>query len=118
MKQVFVALIAISSLAFSCKSTGAMATIQPKYGTIDLPATGELRMWRDVVHPSFNVTLTNNASNQSCELYKVTDNRNEKWISPSLMAGKSITVSIPANGHLFLKNFNPNVLKIEYKIEE
>lgn len=117
MKQVIVALTFISSFAFSCKSTGSMATIQPKFGIIDIPATGECRIWRDLVHPSFNVTLTNNASSQSCEVYKVTDNGNEKWIIPSLVAGKSIKLKIPANGHLFLKNFNPTVLKIAYKIE-
>ena len=118
MKQVLFALITIATLAYSCKSTGSMSAIQPKSGTIELPAKGELRIWRNTVHPSFTVTLTNPAEKQSCEVYKVTGNGNEKWVSPSLLAGKSLTIAVPANGHLFFKNFNDNVLKIEYKVEE
>ena len=118
MKQVLFALIVFTSILFSCKSTGSTAAIQPKSGTIELPAKGELRIWNDVTHPSFSVTLTNNSATQSCEVYKVTSSGNEKWVTPSLLAGKSLTITVPANGHLFFKNFNENVLKIEYKVEE
>lgn len=118
MKQVLFALLTIATLTYSCKSTGSMAAIQPKSGTLELPAKGELRFWRNIVHPSFTVTLSNPAEKQSCEVYKVTENGNEKWISPSLLAGKSLTISVPANCHVFFKNFNDNVLKIEYKVEE
>lgn len=118
MKQLLLAVFAIATIAYSCKSTGSMAAIQPKFGTIDLPAKGEFRIWRNTMHPSFKVTLTNNAEKQSCEVYKVTVNGNEKWVSPSLLAGKSLTFTVPTNGHLFFKNFNDNVLKIEYKAEE
>jgi hypothetical protein len=95
-----------------------MAVIQPKFGSIYLPAKGEFRIWRNTVHPAFKVTLTNNATAQSCEVYKVTDTGNEKWVSPSLQAGKMLTLTVPKNGHLFFKNFNDNILKIEFKIEE
>jgi len=118
MKKVLFALLTIATITYSCKSTGTMAAIQPKNGIIELPAKGELRIWRNTVHPSFTVTLTNTADTQSCEVYKVTDNGNEKWISPSLIAGKSLIISVPANGHLFFKNFNDNVLTIEYKVED
>jgi len=118
MKKLLLAVFAITTIAYSCKSTGSMASIQPTSGTINLPAKGEFRIWKNSVHPSFKVTLTNNAEKQSCEVYKVTSNGNEKWISPSLLAGKSLTISVPSNGHLFFKNFNDNVLNIEYKIEE
>jgi len=29
-----------------------------------------------------------------------------------------LTLSVPSNGHLFFKNFNNNILKIDYKVEE
>jgi hypothetical protein len=118
MKQLKVMLFALITIIWSCKSTGSMNAIQPKSGVIELPAKGEFRIWKDVLHPSFSVTLTNPAANQSCEVYKVKDNGSEKWIDPSLMAGKSITITVPANGHLFFKNFNDNILRIEYKVVE
>ena len=95
-----------------------MATIQPKSGTMELPAKGEFRIWRGLTHPSFSVTLTNSSTTQSCEVYKVTGNGNEKWVSPSLQAGKTIMLTVPLNGHLFFKNSNNNILKIDYKVEE
>lgn len=95
-----------------------MAAIQPKTGTLELPAKGEFRIWKGLTHRAFSVTLSNTSASQSCELYKVTDNGYEKWVSPSLLAGKTLTVTIPSNGHLFIKNFNDNILKIDYKVEE
>ena len=118
MKQLLFALITIATLTYSCKSTGSMSAIQPKSGTIELPAKGELRIWKNTIHPSFTVKLTNAGEKQSCEVYKVTDSGREKWISPSLLAGSSLTITVPANGHLFFKNFNNNVLKIEYSVQE
>lgn len=118
MKKVLFALLTIAALTYSCKSTGSMSAIQPKNGTIELPAKGELRIWRNTIHPSFNVILNNPAEKQSCEVYTVAENGNEKWISPSLQAGKSLTISVPSNGHLFFKNFNADILKIEYNVEE
>jgi hypothetical protein len=117
MKKFLVISFALSLFTFACKSTGTMASIQPKAGEIELPANGELRMWKDIEHPSFSVTFSNPNEKQSCEIYKV-KNGNEDWVSPSLIAGKSLTVTVPANGHIFFKNFNPNVLKITYKIDE
>jgi hypothetical protein len=118
MKQLLFALSILTIINYSCKSTGSIAAIQPKSGIIELPAKGEFRIWKDISHPSFTVTLSNPAAVQSCEVYTVKSSGSEKWISPSLMAGKSLTVSVPSNGHLFFKNFNDNVLKIEYKVEE
>ncbi len=118
MKKLLLALCTISIILFSCGSTGSLSNIEPKTGTMALPEKGELRMWKGISHPSFNVTLTNPSATQSCELYTVKSTGSEKWISPSLQAGKSLTITIPANGHLFIKNFNPNVLTISYKIEE
>ena len=118
MKQLVFGLLTILTLNNSCKTTGTMAAIQPKSGTMELPSKGEFRMWRGVTHPSFSVTLSNSSASQSCEVYKVTDNGNEKWVSPSLQAGKTLTLTVPSNGHLFFKNFNDNVLKIDYKVEE
>ncbi len=118
MKHLTVALFTIITIAISCKSTGSMSSIIPKSGSVELPAKGEFRIWKDIIHPSFTVTLSNPSTTQSCELYTVKASGAEKWISPSLQAGKTLTVTIPANGHLFFKNFNPNILKIDYKVKE
>ncbi len=118
MKQLLFVFSAITIAFSACKSSGSMALIQPKEGTMELPEKGEFRIWRNIAHPSFSVTLSNPSATQSCEVYKVSDIGNEKWVSPSLQAGKSLTLTVPSNGHLFFKNFNPNVLKISYKISE
>ena len=118
MKQLVIGLLAIMTFSNSCKTIGTMASIQPKSGTMELPAKGEFRIWKSTIHASFSVRLTNSSSTQSCEVYKVADSGNEKWIHPSLQAGKTLTVKVPSNGHLFFKNFNDNILKIEYKVEE
>jgi hypothetical protein len=118
MKKIMLALslLAIISGAMSCKTTGSMAAVQPTSGAIELPAKGEYRMWKGTAHPSFTVTLTNSAPQQSCEIYTVKSSGTEKWISPSLMANSSLTVTVPADGHLFFKNFNANTLTITYKV--
>jgi hypothetical protein len=118
MKQLVIGFLAIIIISNSCKTTGTMTNIQPKAGTIELPEKGEFRMWKGITHPSFSVTLSNPSATQSCEVYKVTSTGDEKWISPSLQAGKTMTITVSSNGHLFFKNFNPNNLKIDYKIEE
>jgi hypothetical protein len=108
---------AIASAGFvSCNSSHLMATIEPKSGNIELSAKGELRIWKDIQHPSFTVVLTNNAPQQSCEIYTVKSGGVEKWVSPSLLANSSLAVTVPGDGHLFFKNFNPNTLTITYKI--
>jgi hypothetical protein len=75
-------------------------------------------MWKDVPHGSFTVTITNSSPIQSVELYRVKRDGNEKWVSPSLLANTSLNVTIPADGHLFIKNFNPNIFTVTYKIAE
>ncbi len=118
MKRLFFGFLTIITILSSCKSTGSMSAIQPKMGNIDLPAKGELRIWKDIAHPGFTVTLTNNAPQQSCEIYTVKSNGTEKWISPSLLANSTLTVTVPADGHLFFKNFNPNTLTIAYNVSQ
>ncbi|MBC7399077.1 MAG: hypothetical protein H7289_03965 [Mucilaginibacter sp.] len=116
MKRLIIYLLVLPIILISCKTVGSMSAIQPKSGTIDLPTKGEFRIWQKTVHPAFTVTLTNPSATQSCEIYKVTEEGNEKWINPSLLAGTTLTVRIPANGHLFIKNFNPNILTIKYTV--
>jgi hypothetical protein len=102
----------------ACSSTQNLSSIEPKSGSWDLPAKGEFRAWRNTTHSRFRVRLTNPSKTQSCELYYVTANGNEKWVTPSLLANSSLTVSIPIDGHLFIKNFNDNVLTISFQVEE
>lgn len=118
MKKLVFGLFSILILTICCKTTGTMATIEPKSGTIGLPTKGELRMWKGIIHPSFSVQLTNPSRSQSCEIYKVSDSGDEKWVSPSLLAGTTITLTVPSNGHLFFKNFNGNILNIKYEVIE
>ncbi len=118
MKKIILVATVILSIFTACNPSRNMALIEPKTGNIDLPQNGEFRIWKDVLHPSFSVTLTNNNPKQSCEVYTVKSNGNEKWISPSLLANSSLTVTIPKDGHLYFKNFNPNTLTISYTINQ
>jgi hypothetical protein len=117
MKKLF-AMLLCGIIFISCSSLQGAVNIEPKTGTIEISANGEFRMWKDIKHASFTVLITNLSPTQSVELYKVKSNGNEKWVSPSLLANSSLEVTIPANGHLFIKNFNPNVFVITYKIVE
>lgn len=118
MKHFFAMLLVCSAIFSSCSSSQGITNVEPKSGSIEIPAKGEFRMWKDVKHGSFTVTLTNASPNQSVELYKVKSDGSEKWISPSLLANSSQEVTIPADGHLFIKNFNDNNFTIAYKIAE
>jgi hypothetical protein len=121
IKNMYKSILTIFSIAIfsiSCNSSRNLANIQPKTGNLDISAKGELRVWNNIKHSSFDVVLTNTNENQSCELYYVKSNGTEKWINPSLQAKSSVTVNIPTDGHLFIKNFNPNNLTISYKINE
>jgi hypothetical protein len=118
MKQILFAVILITTTIFSCNTTQGVTNIEPRKGTMLLPAKGEFRIWDNKEHGSFSVTLINSSATQSCELYTVNRNGKEKWVNPSLMASSELTITIPANGHLFIKNFNENVLPITYSIAE
>lgn len=118
MKKLFAILLIGSAIFASCSSSHGITNIQPKSGNIEIPAKGEFRMWKDVQHGTFTVTITNSSPKQSVELYKVKSDGNEKWVSPSLLANTSLDVTIPADGHLFIKNFNPNNFTVTYKIAE
>ncbi len=118
MKQVISSVFLVFLFFAGCSTSQGLTNIQPKSGKIEIPAKGEFRMWKDLAHSSFTVTLTNSSATQSCELYKVKSNGTEKWVSPSLLANTSLEVDIPADGHLFIKNFNDNVFTITYKIRE
>ncbi len=117
IKSIFT-FLAIVVIAIACNSSRNLANIQPKSGNIEIPSQGEIRIWKDIKHSSFEVVLINENEKQSCEIYYVKSNGTEKWINPSLKAKSNITVSIPTNGHLFIKNFNPNSITISYKINE
>lgn len=118
MKQIISSLFLLSLLFASCSTSQGITNIQPKSGSIEIPAKGEFRIWKGLAHGSFTVTLTNPSATQSCELYKVKSNGSEKWVSPSLLANTSLDVTIPADGHLFIKNFNDNVFTVTYKVRE
>lgn len=109
----FTAIITILFFQFSCKS---VQDISPKQGTIIVPAKGEIRMWDNLEHGSFSLKLENTSTKNSCEAYKV-KNGNQKWISPSLLANKSLEFSIAANGHLLLQNYSDEVITVKYTIQ-
>jgi hypothetical protein len=116
MKKILFLLSISVSILFSCSKN--IINIEPKAGSIEIPAKGELRIWKGIEHSSFTVKLTNTDPKQSVELYTVKNNGSEKWINPSLLANSSLMLTIPTDGHLFIKNFNPNNFKITYKISE
>jgi len=118
MKNILTTWLLCSSLFISCLSMQDISNIYPKSGKIEISAKGEYRLWQNVKHNKFMVTLTNSSKNQSVELYKVKSDGSEKWISPSLLANSSIDITIPADGHLLIKNFNSNIFTVDYKIAE
>ncbi len=118
MKQIFLAVLFFAATFMSCNTTQSLLNIEPKKGTLQLPAKGEFRIWNNKEHAAFSVTLANSSVTQSCELYTVNSSGREKWVSPSLLANSELTITIPQNGHLFVKNFNDNVLPINYSITE
>ncbi|MBL7838612.1 MAG: hypothetical protein JNJ75_00580 [Cyclobacteriaceae bacterium] len=118
MKHFFAIMVLCSSIFANCSTSNGISNIQPKSGRIEIPANGEVRMWRDVRHSGFILAVTNPSPGQSVELYTVRSDGSEKWVSPSLIANTSLNVTIPADGHLLIKNFNENIFTITYKIIE
>jgi hypothetical protein len=116
MKKLFFILTSLTLFLTACSRN--LTTIEPKFGNITIAAKGEQRIWKGISHSSFSVKLTNTDPKQSVELYTVKNNGTEKWVSPSLLANSSLTVTIPNDGHLFIKNFNPNSFTITYVIAE
>lgn len=106
-------LIALVLLQVSCKSTQDIST---KQGIITVPAKGEIRIWDNLEHSPFSLKLDNTSSKNSCEAYKV-KNGSQKWISPSLLANKSLEFSIAANGHLLLQNYSDEIITVKYTIQ-
>ncbi len=106
------ALLLVLLLQISCKT---IQDISPKQGTIVVPAKGEIKMWGNLEHSSFSLKLENTSTKNSCEAYKV-KNGNQKWISPSLLASKSLEFSIASNGYLLLQNFSDEEITINYII--
>ena len=96
----------------SCKT---MQDISPKQGTIVVPAKGEIKMWENIDHNSFSLELENTSTKNSCEAYKV-KNGFQKWISPSLLANKSLEFSIASNGYLLLQNYSNEEITVKYSI--
>jgi hypothetical protein len=110
-------LILASLVLFTSSCSRNLVGIEPKAGVMEIPQKGEFRLWKGIDHSSFSVRLTNNDAKQSVELYTVNSDGIEKWVKPSLLANTTLTINIPENGHLFIKNFNPNNFKISYKID-
>jgi hypothetical protein len=114
-KYILILSVALTTIA-SCNVCKNLDSSIPQTGSITIPAKANYTMFKNIEHCSFSITLTNSNSNQSCEAYYVKENGKEKWINPSLMANKSLTFTIPKNGYMLLKNFNPNDFTITYKI--
>jgi hypothetical protein len=51
-------------------------------------------------------------------LIKIKKLENEKWVNPSLQANSKQNITIPTDGYLLIKNFNPNSLTIQYQIND
>lgn len=97
--------------AASCK---AQEAVSPKSGKIEIPAKGNLTLWAGK-HGSFRATFSNPNEKAAVELYTGKGGRN-KWISPSLLAKKSITVKVAEDGYVFIENYNSSKIEIEVEI--
>lgn len=109
--QITILVLLISFLT-SCKSV----IISPKEGVIKVPAKGEIEMWKDLEHASFSLHLENKSLKNSCEVYNVSAFGSKKWISPSLLANKTLDFSIASNGSLLLQNYSNEEIIVNYKI--
>jgi hypothetical protein len=117
MKNSILFLTMLLTVVASCNSNRNLTAIQPKQGTISIPAKGELALWKNIKHNGFSVAFTNNNPKASCEIYRVNKNGFEKWINPSLLANSKIAVAVANDGYVFFKNFNDTPLTISYLIE-
>jgi len=88
--------------------------VKPKSGKIEVPAKGKLSLWEGK-HDSFSATITNPNEKVSVELYTVKGS-SKKWITPSLLAKKSIKVSVATNGSVLIENYNSSKVILDVKI--
>jgi hypothetical protein len=115
MIKPILTILSIAILTTSC-TIHNLTNIQPKSGSLEIPVKGEVRIWENIEHTRFDVVLINTNATQSCEVYYVKGSGTEKWISPSLIAKRSLKVTIPRYGYLLLKNPNSDKLVVEYKV--
>lgn len=107
--------ITCSVLLFTGACSQAQENITPKSGKIEVPAKGNLTLWEGK-HGSFSATITNPNEKASVELYTVKGSK-KKWVTPSLLAKKSITVSVASDGSLYIENFNSDKIILDVKVK-
>ena len=105
--------IALVVASISCKS---LPEITPKNGSIEVISNQNLTLW-NTNHQSFSVRLENTNTKNSCEVYTI-KNGAKKWISPSLLANKSLSFHVPANAAVFIENYSTENVKINYSINQ
>ena len=112
MKKLSLAIALVVSF-FSCKS---LSEITPKEGTFEVVSKQNLTLWNEN-HQSFSLHLQNTNAQNSCELYTVKNGR-KKWISPSLLANKSLDFDVPENASVLIENYSTENVKINYSITQ
>ena len=96
----------------SCKS---LPEISPKDGAIVVQSKQNITLWNDD-HRSFNVILQNKNTKNSCEVYTVKHGV-KKWISPSLLANKSLDFVVSSNSSVLIENFSDENVEITYTVK-
>ena len=105
--------IALVFLLVSCKT---LPEITPKEGSFEVISKQNTTLWNEN-HATFSVHLQNTNTKNSCEVY-IVKNGSKKWISPSLLANKSLDFNVPENASVFIENFSSENIKINYSINQ
>ena len=103
--------IGLLVFAASCKS---LPEINPKQGTISVETKSSKTLF-DSEHQSFSIHFQNKNTKNSCEVYTI-KNGIKKWISPSLLANKTLDFHVATNGSVFIENFSNENIEIQYTI--
>ena len=112
MKNLILAFTLVVA-SICCKS---LPEITPKKGSFDVNSNQNLTLW-NTNHQSFLVRLENTSTKNSCEVY-IIKNGSKKWISPSLLANKSLYFNVPTNASVFIENYSTDNVKINYSINQ
>jgi len=103
MRKVTVLFLASTLMAMSCNTSQNQVNIQPETGNLDIPAKGELRVWKDLKHAGFDVVLTNNNPARLVTTYQTPNRRTPNierkrcfWFYEKPKAGHSFDIRYSA----------------------
>jgi hypothetical protein len=113
-KGVAVCALLVVGSAYQTK-TAEQTTVGNSKKTVYVEPKGEVRILEGD-HGRLRVTLSNPSTKNSCEVYTVSLLK-EKWLSPSLMPGKSLSFGLSKNNAVLIKNFSAEKLALVLETE-